>query len=306
MKHLTIFILTLSLISTKLNAQMSISFGDNPNTVLNAVKFVTNQTNSAHSEISAYYKVMYENGNPVEILFVKKNLSNLYGTLTHYFTAKERLIFTNSKLSKKLVEIPEKSLSEVKTAIGKSNQFNFIDNYIFSEDYKSVYSVYLNSEKVTTVQSLPTLFQKFPTKVQEQLDSIFVERMYQTAIEAQQEEKQTVNDTIQETKIEMVKIAKNAQFTGGEKALYKYISSNIEIPKDASEWSGKVMVGFTIEKDGEITNIKVNNDRSNDDYLPISLNGAIMRMFKNMPKWKPAELSDGTPTTSTMQIPLNF
>lgn len=309
-KYLFIAI-SILLFKNNAQAQFSVSFGDNANSVLNAVKYFTNQTNSSNSEISAYYKVKYENGKPIEILFVKKNLSNLYGTLTDYFSAKESFIFIDNKLSKKLIEIPEKSLSEVKTAIEKSNQFNFIDKYIFSEDYKSVYTVFLNSNKIATIQSLPTSHQSFPSKIHAQLDSIFYAQIVAESIKSKENEeyeKKQKLETEDESKNPKytVAVTKQAEYKGGETVLTKYISQNINVPNDATDWHGRVNIKFTIDTTGSVTDIEVVNDRSNETYLPTSLNGEIQRLFKAMPKWESAETSNGDKVMSVKQMPLQF
>lgn len=56
---------------------------------------------------------------------MKKNLTNLYGTLTRPFTAKECFVFKNDELFERYVEIPEKSL--------KYDEMN--DALIYSEGF---------------------------------------------------------------------------------------------------------------------------------------------------------------------------
>lgn len=315
-KHLIIFAFSALFFGTEVKAQLKISFGDNPQSVLSTVKYLTNQTNSSQGEVSAYNKVKYENGNPVEIIFVKKNLTNLYGTLTQHFTAKERLIFSNNKLSKKLVEIPEKSLSEVKKAIGKSNQFNFIDDYIFSENYESVYSVFLNSDKIVTVQSLPTNSQKFPAKVQKEIDSIFQKKLDE---EKKKQQENELNEPLQKENIKKEEsqiytaIAKKAEFVGGEKELRKYLSENIDLDLNEinklKEEQGvsrfDVNVNFWIDKEGNVNGIKVIS-RGQTRSAPYFIQKSIERCFLKMPKWNPAQADDGTSVRSSMTLPLSF
>lgn len=313
-KHLIIFAFSVLFFGTEAKAQLKISFGDESQAVLSTVKYLTNQTNSSQGEVSAYNKVIYENGNPVEIIFVKKNLTNLYGTLTQHFTAKERLIFSNNKLSKKLLEIPEKSLSEVKKAIGNSNQFKFIDSYIFSENYESVYSVFLNSDKIATVQSLPTNSQKFPVKVQKEIDSIFQAKHDEEAKKQKKnelyEQQQKENAEKESTKT-MVAITKKAEFVGKEKELNKYLANSIDT-KEISQYKEEnqinqidVIVNFIVNKDGNISNVKV-NPRGRTRSVPYFIKKEIERSFLIMPKWNPAQTSDGTSANSSMTMPLTF
>lgn len=314
-KALILYVLFLLILGTKVQAQSKISFGDEPQTVLSLVKHSTAQINSSQSEVLAQYKPIYENGTLIEVVFIQKNLSNLYGTLTQYFTARNRYIFSNNQFSKKLVEIPEKSITEIKKAIENSNQFNFIDKYIFSEDYESVYTVFLNSSKISTVQSLPTKLQSFPPKVQIQIDSIFKVKS------AKEESKQLENEQYeQKQKLEkeskeentLVAVKKMTEFVGGTNALMKYISQNLNAPIEVKDLQGKVVVRFIVDKNGDVKNVEILKtylENNNGDILtaiPLSLKDEIVRVFEGMPKWSPAESSDGTKQSAYYTIPLTF
>ena len=93
----------------------------------------------------------------------------------------------------------------------------------------------------------------------------------------------------------------NAQFPGGEDAMYKWLADHVKYPKEAIENNiqGRVMVNFTVEKDGEITDIKVM--RSPDPLLTEEAE----RLVKAMPKWKPAK-NKGEIVRSTFNLPVNF
>lgn len=93
----------------------------------------------------------------------------------------------------------------------------------------------------------------------------------------------------------------NAQFPGGEGAMYKWLADHVKYPKEAIENNiqGRVMVNFTVEKDGEITDIKVM--RSPDPLLTEEAE----RMVKAMPKWNPAK-NKGEIVRSTFNLPINF
>ena len=60
---------------------------------------------------------------------------------------------------------------------------------------------------------------------------------------------------------------KSASFQGGEQAMYKFIQENLSYPKLAreNEVTAKIMIEFTIEKDGTLSDIKVlkNDARTN-------------------------------------------
>ena len=74
-------------------------------------------------------------------------------------------------------------------------------------------------------------------------------------------------------------------FPGGQGALMAFLSSNIKYPVVAQEngVQGRVIVGFVVEKDGSISDVKVM--RSVDP----SLDREAQRVVKAMPKWKPGK-----------------
>ena len=91
------------------------------------------------------------------------------------------------------------------------------------------------------------------------------------------------------------------EFPGGEAELLHYISKNIRYPQDAKEKGiqGRVFVGFVIEKDGSVSNIR--NLRGVDSEL----DAEAMRVVESMPKWKPG-MHRGEPVRVSYQIPIWF
>lgn len=76
----------------------------------------------------------------------------------------------------------------------------------------------------------------------------------------------------------------NAQFPGGDKACQKWIQEHIKYPEGytSNQPQGRVVVSFSVEKDGSIDSVKV--FRSPDPLL----SEEAIRVVKQMPKWKPA------------------
>ena len=74
-------------------------------------------------------------------------------------------------------------------------------------------------------------------------------------------------------------------FPGGDSALLKYLFENIKYPMSAlkAQKQGRVMVRFTVEKDGTITNVKVARS------VTPSLDAEAVRAIKSMPKWSPGK-----------------
>ena len=93
----------------------------------------------------------------------------------------------------------------------------------------------------------------------------------------------------------------NAQFPGGEQAYFKWLSDNIKYPKDClkEKVEGRVIVNFTIEKDGSITDVKTLKSPHS------SLSKEAERLVKAMPKWKPARYMD-EPVRRRFTLPIVF
>ncbi|RDC57175.1 TonB family protein [Pedobacter chinensis] len=66
-------------------------------------------------------------------------------------------------------------------------------------------------------------------------------------------------DSIPNGVFDFISMEKQPQFPGGIKAFYDYLNANIKYPKEArkNHISGRVFLSFIVEKDGQLTNIKV-------------------------------------------------
>ena len=90
-------------------------------------------------------------------------------------------------------------------------------------------------------------------------------------------------------------------FPGGQGALMAFLSSNIKYPVVAQEngVQGRVIVGFVVERDGSITDVKVM--RSVDP----SLDREAQRVVKAMPRWKPGK-QNGSAVRVKYTVPVVF
>ena len=90
-------------------------------------------------------------------------------------------------------------------------------------------------------------------------------------------------------------------FLGGEEKLWEYISQNIQYPQTAREKGiqGRVFVGFIVEPDGSISNVKMLRG------IGGGCDEEAMRVIKSMPKWKPGK-QGGKPVRVSYQIPISF
>jgi TonB family protein len=108
-------------------------------------------------------------------------------------------------------------------------------------------------------------------------------------------------DTNKSIKNALNKVEKEAEYLGGEEALFNYLSKNIIYPKQAvkNEITGRVILEFVICEDGTVCNIKT--VRSPD----ASLSAEAMRVVALMPKWTPA-IQDNKKVACTFSLPITF
>lgn len=98
------------------------------------------------------------------------------------------------------------------------------------------------------------------------------------------------------------------QFPGGDDAFYSYLDKNVKLPEgfDKKEYLKKnkniyvpISVGFTIDVDGSIVDVKV-IDKTNK-----LLDQKAKEIVENMPKWEPG-YQDGSPIKVQYAIPVRF
>ena len=91
------------------------------------------------------------------------------------------------------------------------------------------------------------------------------------------------------------------QYPGGETAMMEYVAKNVVYPKEAQEKgiSGRVFVGFVVEKDGSIGEVKLLRG------IGGGCDEEAVRVVKGMLKWKPGK-QDGKPVRVSYQMPINF
>lgn len=92
------------------------------------------------------------------------------------------------------------------------------------------------------------------------------------------------------------------EFPGGSAALVKYIDSSIHYPDAArsANASGKVILTFTIRKDGTITDVKVLRD-----LVGYGCAEEAKRIVSTMPKWSPGK-KNGVLVNVYYTIPIRF
>ena len=88
---------------------------------------------------------------------------------------------------------------------------------------------------------------------------------------------------------------------GGEKARQKYLANNIQYPAIAQKNNieGIVYVSFIIETDGTLTDIKIIKG------IGAGCDEEVVRVIKNMPKWKPGK-QNGKTVRVKINMPVKF
>ena len=91
------------------------------------------------------------------------------------------------------------------------------------------------------------------------------------------------------------------EFPGGEDSLYAYIARNIKYPEAAKKEKieGRVFVTFVVEKDGQVSSVKLLRD------IGGGCGQEAIRVVKSMPKWKPGT-QRGKPVRFQFNMPVSF
>lgn len=105
---------------------------------------------------------------------------------------------------------------------------------------------------------------------------------------------------VEENKI-FITVEQMPMYPGGDEALLGYLRDNIHYPTVAAEngVQGRVVVGFVVERDGSITDVKILRG------VDPSLDREAMRVVKSMPKWTPGK-QNGSAVRVKYQVPVSF
>ena len=91
-------------------------------------------------------------------------------------------------------------------------------------------------------------------------------------------------------------------FPGGQTALSQFLEDNMKYPPaaEANGVQGTVQIGFFVEKDGTLRDIKVNKS------VDPSLDKEAIRLVKSMPKWIPGKEKNGKLVVLPYVLPITF
>lgn len=93
-----------------------------------------------------------------------------------------------------------------------------------------------------------------------------------------------------------------AQYPGGANAMFQFLQDSLRYPETATGYlpnQGRVYVSFIVEKDGGVTNVKVERGVSEE------FDREAKRLVRSMPNWTPAE-SKGVICRSRLRLPITF
>lgn len=89
------------------------------------------------------------------------------------------------------------------------------------------------------------------------------------------------------------------EFPGGMAKFLSYVGKNYEVPQDEEFKGGKVFVSFVVEKDGNLTDIKVLRD------VGYGTGKEAERVLRKCPRWAPA-MQNGKAVRCSYQLPITI
>ena len=91
------------------------------------------------------------------------------------------------------------------------------------------------------------------------------------------------------------------KFPGGDSALYMYLCMNLNYPEEArdSNIEGYVVISFTVEKDGSVSNVRCLRDIGGE------CGHAAVEVVKAMPRWAPGK-QHGKAVRTQFTLPVHF
>lgn len=119
--------------------------------------------------------------------------------------------------------------------------------------------------------------------------------------EVEFQEVEVEEEVVEDTEEVFIIVEQMPQFPGGDEALLKYLATSVKYPVIAQEngIQGRVFVSFVIDKNGEVTNVRVARP-----FDP-NLDKEAVRVVQSMPKWTPGK-QRGKPVKVSYNVPINF
>lgn len=102
-------------------------------------------------------------------------------------------------------------------------------------------------------------------------------------------------------------LTKQEQLNCFNQGMQLTVQQNFKYPKAAinENLEGKLYVGFTIDYNGEVTDLEMKRGAEGETTGAMALNEAALAVFQNLPKLKPAS-KDGQPISVSYVMPINL
>ena len=123
-----------------------------------------------------------------------------------------------------------------------------------------------------------------------------------TTIVKEEVKEETAEEVVEEKAIPFALVEVKPKFQGGDANTFsKWVSQNLEYPAaaKANGLSGRVMVEFTVNTDGSVSDVKVLRG------VDPELDAEAIRVIQSSPKWTPGEQRD-SPVKVSYQFPVIF
>jgi TonB family protein len=106
------------------------------------------------------------------------------------------------------------------------------------------------------------------------------------------------------------------EFPGGHQKMIEYFQNNLTYPKSAIKrgCKGRVIVGFSVEKSGQLSNIVILKKSSKDKLIANEnemvgyddLDNEALRLVKEMPYWTPGKYNEKPVKSRSINLPVSF
>ncbi len=237
-----------------------------------------------------------------QMLLIKRTVGNRFNTLSNSLN--------HSKLKDRIAMMQKENCSGVRRmrvialAIAPIVSFGLMNIPTVASDLKTLEaaSLHIDNKSEMISADIPVIAESISLEVAEAATSTGDS---QAGID-DDDSKAVIDDRIMEEKKELKDYPLQdpeipAEFPGGIEKLMQYLSMNIRYPQAAhvEDRTGKSVVGFTIQADGAISDVRILESAWPD------LDAEAVRVVKSMPKWQPAT-TGGIPVASQFSIPINF
>lgn len=120
----------------------------------------------------------------------------------------------------------------------------------------------------------------------------------ESATPVKNESKTSESPTNDDAPVQMAAVM--PEFPGGLQAMMNYLMTNVRFPENKDCVTGRVLVNFTINKEGKVTDVKV--------VKPVGpeVDAEAVRVVESFPDFTPGRDENGNPVSVSFTLPINF